>query len=84
MVRLSANTPKAAGSNPLVCISCPMVRTMVRPWSVVHTIGWMVHGTWSTTSKGSSDHRLLVMEYDLAIALNLEVMQQVHKKTQAN
>jgi len=27
---------------------------------------------------GSSDHRLLVMEYDLAIALNLEVMQQVH------
>jgi hypothetical protein len=29
---------------------------------------------------GSSDHRLLVMEYDLAIALNLEEMPQAHSR----
>ena len=37
-------------------------------------------GIFQDERVGSSDHRLLVMEYDLAIALNLEVMQQVHRR----
>ena len=37
-------------------------------------------GIFQDERVGSSDHRLLVMEYDLAIALNLEAMQQVHRR----